>query len=67
MTTKKQLRNLYYCEADCGCGLRRVQGGISEARQAWLREVGTCNAPGTVRPATEADVAWVQAMGGRCE
>ena len=54
---------LYYFEADCGCGIRTAKN-LENAYSKIQREVGTMNNLSTVRKATEEDIGWVKGMGG---
>ena len=58
----------YYFESEMGCGIR-IAKSLLDARRKILREVGSYNWKGSesVRLATEKDVDWVAAMGGRTE
>ena len=52
----------YYVETSMGCGIREARS-LRSAEVTARREAGTYNEP-RVRLATEADIAWVKAMGG---
>ena len=54
---------LYYVNTNFGCGIRCAKD-IKQARRDLLQSVGEYGGPGTCRPATEDDIAWVKGMGG---